>query len=195
MSRHVLTRHPDTPCTAIERIDATLGRDAHGSLRLTYRLIGDAERVVAPRTALSARPQRRDGLWRHTCCELFVRDATGSGYREYNFAPSGDWAAYRFGDYRKDGVALETAAPRIVLERSPSALMLTVTLDDQPIDALHSLPIGIACIVETPTALSCWALAHPPGRPDFHDVSAFALTFVPEPESEHLADYDGSTSP
>jgi hypothetical protein len=113
-----------------------------------------------------------------------VRDAEGRGYREYNFAPSGDWAAYRFSDYRTGSLRLETAAPRVVLERSPAALALTVTLDDEPLDALCNRRVGIACIVETRTEVSYWALAHPKGRPDFHAPRAFALTLA----LEHTAD-------
>jgi hypothetical protein len=187
MSRQVLARHPHTPCTAIERVEAALGRDERGALRLSYRMIGDARRVVAAPLARGARPQQRDDLWRHTCCELFVHDAAGTGYREYNFAPCGDWAAYRFRDYRTGRVSLQTAAPRIVLERSPALLALTVTLAAEPLDALSTRRIGIACIVETPTEVSHWALAHPPGGPDFHHPRAFALT----PALRHTANSIG----
>jgi hypothetical protein len=125
-------------------------------------------------------PQRRDGLWRHTCCELFVRNRTGTGYIEYNFAPCGDWAAYRFRDYRAGMVPLETSPFRIALERSAAMLMVTVTLGDLLLDTLRGRPIGIACVVETPTEISYWALAHPPGAPDFHHPSSFALEVEPK---------------
>lgn len=178
----VLIRHPDTPCTAIERIEAQLHREGTAGLRLTWRMFGDAARVLAAPAAEGARPRRRDELWRHTCCELFIRDAAGSGYREYNFAPGGDWAAYRFGRYRADRAPLETSPPRIALTRSATVLELAVALDALPLDAAER--IGIACIVETAAGLSYWALAHPPGRPDFHDPRAFALT----PPLAHTAD-------
>ena len=184
MPRQVLTRHPDTTCTAIERVEAELGADEHGALRLCYRMIGDTRLVVAAPLARGARPQRRDELWRHTCCELFVHDAAGDGYREYNFAPCSDWAAYRFTGYRTGRTPLEMPAPRIVLERKPMVLALTVTLSDQPLDALRTLRVGIACVVETPAGSSYWALAHPPGRPDFHHARGFALA----PVLEHTAD-------
>ena len=177
MSLHTLAPHPDTPPTAIERIEVELERDARGPRRLSYRLIGDTQRVVAEPPAPGEPPRRRDDLWRSTCCELFVRDAAGAGYREYNFAPCGDWAAYRFSGYRSGRVPLETHAPRIVLEGSPEAIALTVTLTDLPLDGLDDAQrIGLACVVETATELSYWALAHPPGKPDFHHASAFTLT-------------------
>ncbi len=115
-----------------------------------------------------------------------MHDAVGGGYREYNFAPSGDWAAYRFTGYRAGSVSLEMVAPRIELERSSRDLALTVTLSDHPLDALERRRIGMACIVETPTELSCWALAHAPGRPDFHHPRGFAMT----PALERTADVD-----
>lgn|SRR5690606_11335312 len=176
--RRLLIRHPDTPCTALERIEVELGAAGRGALRLVYRMAGHPERVVARNLAPSERPRRRDELWRHTCCELFVRDAAGDGYLEFNFAPCGDWAAYRFSGYRRGMTPLETAAPEIAFERSPTVLALTVTLPDQPLAALDGRRIGLASVVETPDGRSYWALAHPPGRPDFHHADAFAVTLA-----------------
>ncbi len=174
MSRHLLVRHPDTPCAAIERIEVELDDDARGAMRLVFRLIGDAQRIVA--AAPAERPARRDQLWRHTCCELFVREPDGEGYREYNFAPSGDWAAYRFDGYRSNRTPLDAAPPRIELARAADALTLTATLTDLPLPALSPAErLGFACVVETATELSYWALAHPPGRPDFHHAVTFAV--------------------
>jgi hypothetical protein len=175
MSLLRLVRHPDTPCAAIERVEVELERDARG-LRLCYRMLGDAQRVVAALPAPDGGPRRRDELWRATCCELFVRDAAGPGYREYNFTPCGDWAAYRFSGYRRGMAPLETRAPHIVLDGSPGCVALTVTLagfDEPDVDAQR---IGLACVVATGAELSFWALAHPPGRPDFHAAFATGVT-------------------
>lgn len=176
MLRHALTRHADTPSTAIERVEAFVMGDERGALRLCYRLVGDAQRVAADALPSGAMPQRRDELWRRTCCELFVQDADGSGYVEYNFAPCGDWAAYRFESYRAGRAACESSAPRIVLERTRAMLTLTVTLLDQPLEALAGRRIGLACIAATANEVSYWALAHPAGAPDFHHLCAFAAT-------------------
>lgn len=169
MSLHALVPHPDTLAAAIDRVEVELERDG-ANLSLVYRIAGDARRIVAP--AAGAAPRRRDLLWQSTCCELFVRDAAGGGYREYNFAPSGDWTAYRFGGYREGQAALEARAPRIASERSADAFVLQVTLTEVLDD--HER-IGLACIVDDGAALSYWALAHPPGKPDFHHACAFAL--------------------
>ena len=169
MSLHALVPHPDTLATAVDRVEVELERDG-ATLSLVYRIAGDARRIVAP--AARAEPLRRDRLWQSTCCELFVRNAAGGGYREYNFAPSGDWAAYRFGGYRARQAALETPAPRIASERSADAFVLRATVTE----ALEENErIGLACIVDDGAALSYWALAHPPGKPDFHHACAFAL--------------------
>jgi hypothetical protein len=176
MSLHRLARHPDTRSTAISRIEVELERDALG-VRLCYRMIGDAGRVVIAPHASGAQPQRRDELWRSTCCELFLRDANGPGYREYNFAPCGDWAAYRFSGYRAGGTALETSAPEIELERSTGTIAVIVTMTEPSLDGLDDArSIALACVIETDAGLSYWALAHPPGKPDFHHASAFKLT-------------------
>ncbi|HEU4617488.1 MAG TPA: DOMON-like domain-containing protein, partial [Gammaproteobacteria bacterium] len=187
MLLHSLVRHPDSPSAAVERIDVQLAADARG-MQLSYGLIGDARRVIATAAAAGEPPQRRDELWRTTCCELFVRDAEGDGYLEFNFAPSGDWAAYRFGGYRTGRVPLETPAPRIALERSSAAVTLGVTLRAPALDGLHNLErrIGLACVVETATEISYWALAHAPGKPDFHHPAAFALAWPATPRAAHF---------
>lgn len=115
---------------------------------------------------------RRDGLWRHTCCEVFIADAEGPGYREFNFAPAGDWAAYRFGDYRAGMCELSCRAPHIEARISADEFVLQATLAEPgPLGAL-----GLCCVIEERNGtLSYWALAHPGERPDFHHRGGFRL--------------------
>src|SRR5262249_36502234 len=55
---------------------------------------------------------RADELWRTTCFEAFVRTSASSGYYEFNFAPSTQWAAYEFSRYRSGmRAATDIAAP------------------------------------------------------------------------------------
>jgi hypothetical protein len=42
-----------------------------------------------------------DGLWKHTCFEVFLRDPAGIGYAEFNFSPSTEYAGYGFTRYRE----------------------------------------------------------------------------------------------
>ena len=52
----------------------------------------------AERFAISepAEPTRADELWKTTCFEAFLRPLGEERYREWNFAPSSQWAAYDF---------------------------------------------------------------------------------------------------
>ena len=60
---------------------------------------------------------RTDELWRHTCFEAFLRGPSSAEYYEFNFAPSTQWAAYKFSGYRSEmRVATEINAPRIAVE-------------------------------------------------------------------------------
>jgi hypothetical protein len=164
-----LERHPATPCTAVRGIQAKMTRNADGILDVSYRIEGDLDRVRIP----APRPPRTgEGLWRHTCCELFIADAAGPGYREFNFSPSGEWAAFRFTRYR-EGESFAAPDPRIGVARSAGALDLTAQIEPG-----HSgkLRIGLSMVIEEiDGALSYWALRHAPGKPDFHHRHAFAL--------------------
>jgi hypothetical protein len=115
---------------------------------------------------------RRDGLWRHTCCEAFIADVEGPGYRELNFAPTGDWAAYRFDDYRAGMREQPCTAPRIEARISAEELVLEATIADLGTPGA----LGLCCVIEERNGrLSYWALAHPCERPDFHHRGSFLL--------------------
>jgi hypothetical protein len=74
-------------------IDVLVKRAPNGILALTFVLQGDLASLRIP----AQRPCRRvDELWRHSCFEAFLMAGDGPGYREYNFSPSGEWAAYAF---------------------------------------------------------------------------------------------------
>ena len=95
----------------------------------------------------------------------------GPAYREFNFSPSGEWAAYAFAAYR-DGGPLVIADPIITVRRAPERLELEASV---PVEGA-SLRIGLSVVVEDAEgALSYWALRHAPGKPDFHHRDAFAL--------------------
>jgi len=125
-------------------------------------------------------PTRTDGLWRHTCFEAFVRASPGAAYYELNFAPSTQWAAYRFSGYRGGmRVANEIGAPGFEVETNGEGCGLRVSAE---LDRLPGLPgdgawrLGLSAVIEeTSGRKSYWALAHPPGKPDFHHSDCFAL--------------------
>jgi hypothetical protein len=166
MPSAALERHPDSRCAALRGIEAAVSR-AGGELKVAYVLEGEIGRlrIPAPRA-----PRVAERLWQHTCCELFVARGGAGGYREFNFSPSGEWAAYAFTRYR-DGALLSIPDPRIAVKRDASRLELTATIEIDP-----PCRIGLSAVVEEENgALSYWALKHPPGKPDFHHRDAFAL--------------------
>src|SRR6185312_16219939 len=67
------------------------GSIAPDLLVFQYVLRADMARVRVPQPD---RPERADGLWKHTCFEAFISAAGLSGYYELNFSPSGQWAIY-----------------------------------------------------------------------------------------------------
>ena len=173
--RRTLRLHPDSRCHAAVRIEAEAARPRPGSLSLRYCVAGDISRLRLPPPAA---PARADGLWRRTCFEAFLRASPGAAYYELNFAPSLQWAAYRFAGYRAGRrVVDEIETPRIEARRAADRYTLRVVLE---LDGLPDLPgeagwrLGLSAVIEDSGGeTSYWALAHPPGGADFHHSDCF----------------------
>jgi hypothetical protein len=117
-------------------------------------------------------PVRRDRLWEMTCFEAFVQAEGETGYREYNFAPLGDWAAYDF-SARREGMAEAELAnpPYIRLEDNLTWWALGATF---ALEAGRRWALGLSAVIEEQDGTkSCWALAHDGDKPDFHDPACF----------------------
>jgi hypothetical protein len=122
-------------------------------------------------------PERADGLWRHTCFEVFVGGSNRHDYLEYNFSPSGQWQIYAFQDYRRDGRLPAAESPSISRALTRGALQLEARIRLPGAVDEASLRLGICAVLEdTDGRLSYWALQHPTGKPDFHDPATFILT-------------------
>jgi hypothetical protein len=127
-------------------------------------------------------PQRRDGLWQHTCFEAFIAAAGSSAYWEFNLSPAGDWNVYRFDDYRA-GQRIETAYQQVSLDLSCTQALLVLNLHCplppallQPLQSGAALELGLTAVLEQPGGeLSYWALNHPGPEPDFHDRRGWSL--------------------
>jgi hypothetical protein len=179
--RQLLRLHPDSRCFAAVHIEVGLARPTVDSLVLSYVVSGKMSDIRMPPVMAAA---RRDELWRHTCFEAFVRASSGAEYYEFNFAPSTQWAAYRFSSYRSGKcVAAEIRTPPIEVQLSPDCYTLQASLE---LDRLSGLPreaswrLGLSALLEdTNGRKSYWALAHPPGKPDFHHADCFAHEFSP----------------
>jgi hypothetical protein len=155
------------------RIGADIARSNPALLTLRYIVTGDIGALCLSPVATAARTNE---LWRSTCFEAFLR--TPAGYYEFNFAPSTQWAAYAFDGYRRgmrDADGIDT--PRIEIRSGSARFELQAALDlDRllPLDSPWQLGLS-AVIEETNGRKSYWALAHPPGKPDFHHSDCFAL--------------------
>ena len=169
--------HPDTPSASITTVAVELCMTDAGKALLTFS-ISPAHTLVVPRPAS---PVRTDGLWQHSCCELFLKSGDGEGYFEFNLSPSGQWAAYAFAGYRGGMCNLMLPIdPHIEAERVAEAFVLTANVD------LAAILTGIvrlnltAVIEEAGGTKSYWALAHPSEKPDFHHPDGFILQ-LPDP--------------
>jgi hypothetical protein len=179
---HALLRHPDSPVPAVSALEAEAVRRPDGGLDVRFGLIGDLDALALPE-ASGAVGVRRDELWRHTCFEVFVGLEGAAGYLEFNLAPSGDWAAYAFDGYRSRIADPKLAAPRIATVRTGDGLTLTASLEALAgLREDQSWRANLTAVVEgLDGAVSYWAVAHAPRRPDFHHADGFVVR-LPVPE-------------
>src|SRR5262245_52522763 len=173
----VLTCHPDTLSQAVQEFQVSAGWTRDNALIFNYVLKADLSRLRIP----PPRPPRKaNRLWQRTCFEAFVSVKGKPEYYEFNFAPSGEWAAYSFQRYR-DGTPLEDdkLAPRISVSNAADRFDLDaiVRLDRLPMISPHAcLLLALSAVIEDQSGeLSYWALIHPPGKPDFPHPDSFAL--------------------
>ena len=118
------------------------------------------------------------------------------GYHEFNFAPSGEWAAYKLKKYREgDALVDEALNPRIAVRRTDEGLEFDAAIPLERLSATHPharLALALSAVIEDDEgALSYWALRHPAGKPDFHHRDAFVLTLTPDPSPEGRGEMDG----
>ena len=183
--RQGLKLHPDSRCSAVARVEVEIELPCPDRLVLSYVVTGKMTDIRMPPVGLSA---RGDKLWRHTCFEAFVRASSGAQYYELNFAPSTQWAVYRFSGYRSGMCVVgEIEPPAIEVQSSTDRYILQASL---ALDRLAGLPrhapwrLGLSAVIEDLNgSMSYWALAHPPGKPDFHHADYFALELSPAVQS------------
>lgn len=180
-----LVCHPASPGQPAFTLTCDVSWDAAQptALQLRYHLQGDLSRLRIPEPTA---PHAADGLWQHTCFEAFARRTGAAAYREFNFSPSGQWAAYRFSAQRVRDTAPDASqnAPRLRMERQAHALVLhaTLLLDALPATTPQEpLLLGLSTVLQDSGGqLSYWALHHPTAQPDFHHPASFVHT-VPLP--------------
>lgn len=172
--------HSETPAPTVRAMEVRVAPGPEGHLTLAYRLTGDLARLRIPPPQ---RPAFADGLWEHTCFEVFIAAATSPAYREFNFSPSGQWATYAFSGYRKRVEAAGSPAlaisPQIAVRRLADRLELDAIIAPDSLPAnpdRATLQLALSSVVEAADgSRSYWALRHTMPRPDFHRRDAFAL--------------------
>ncbi len=173
-----LQPHPGNPAGALDvRIAATVERTARG-FDFQFELAGQLDGIAWPAAAGAGRAER---LWQHTCFEAFCATPGASAYYEFNFAPSGAYAVYRFGGYRERLADPELLAPPGIAQREAGALTLVeVVLDVAGLPRLRPgapVEVALAVVLEDRSArLHYYALGHPAAAADFHDRRAFLVS-------------------
>lgn len=101
-----------------------------------------------------------------------------AGYREFNFSPSGQWAAYRFTGYReRDEAFAPTAKPQLIFTPLADGFELRASLPAALLPPDSTLQLGLTAVIEAADgSKTYWALAHHAAQPDFHIRQSFALT-------------------
>lgn len=170
-----LVPHPATPPAEPSfkvwaSVDHAASFGATATTNIWFGVGAPASRFFIPDTA---EPRRADELWRTTCFEAFLRPAGEASYREWNFAPSGDWGTYDFTDYREGMVEADVGAPPYIrMEDNFTWWTLGATI---AVDAAVRWELGLSAILEELDGTkSYWALAHPSENPDFHASDCFA---------------------
>ena len=161
----VLRPHPSSSISTLNSIRVSIWRDG-GRWHFRYLVAGAADLIMPG----AIEPGRADDLWRHTCFEAFV-GLEGGAYLEFNYSPSGQWAAYRF-DGPRQGMRDEPATVEVWRDFGEDWIAIEAGVECAALRA--GAPLGLSAVVEEAQgAKSYWALAHHPGPPDFHDRSCF----------------------
>ena len=177
-----LLPHPTGGAGAVRSLSVSGTLHRSGGLTVEFRLAAEMRAIrLAPSVC---RPHRRDELWRHTCFELFARCGSEPRYCEFNFSPSGDWAAYAFDEYRglrRDtgqraiDVTVQTTGLEQIQLRGRVDLRSAFATDTASLE-IASWRLNCAAVIEAMDgSLTYWAVHHPRAQPDFHDAGGFRI--------------------
>ena len=183
--QRLLHLHPQSTCSPVEKIEVHISRDGLNQLNLQYVVTGNIANIRLP---AATAPSRGDRLWEQTCFEVFLRAPHQTSYYEFNFSPSTQWAAYAFLGYR----LIESNVEDVKITKIDSSLrtqsyQLTALANlgaSANLKSNTSWQLGLSAVIEeTDGNKSYWALAHPPGKPDFHHSDCFALELGAEEQT------------
>lgn len=174
MQTHSLEWHPAFMPGTVDSVSVRWGRVGNGRVMLRWRVNGAQGLVIPPRRT----PARVDDLWKTTCFELFLSLGDGR-YREFNFSPSGEWAAWDFSGYRnRIGEYKPVAVPAITADSGQRVFTTTVFIDVAELAGATAAGLT-AVLLEKDKRLSYWATRHPDLKPDFHNPACFVVPVAP----------------
>jgi hypothetical protein len=169
--------HDGYVCNAVQSLQVKVESESQGDLELSYELTGDLAQIRIPE---QKPPAAADGLWEHTCFEVFVAVEGEADYHEFNFSTSGQWAAYAFSGYRVRSAWTASRSPsiRFVWTNEHLQLEALIAAADLPRNNTGKpLQLALAAVIEANDGTcSYWALHHPEARPDFHHRAGFILS-------------------
>ena len=166
---HPLLLHVTCDLGPVHAVTASVIATAQGC-EAEFRLDGHVPGIVLPQ---AAPPARRDNLWQTTCFEIFWQPLGATAYREFNLSPSGQWAAYDFNSFREGMRDAPVGAIAIACSHDDAGLVLRASIAaDLPAPAQVALN---AVVEHVDGGKQYWALAFPPGKPEFHSEANRAL--------------------
>lgn len=169
-----LVPHPETPPSEPgfklwANVDHAGALGVVATTNIWFGIGAPASRFVIPD---ATEAERADDLWQTTCFEAFLKDPESDAYREWNFAPSGQWAAYDFTSEREGRTDPDVVEAYIRMEDNLTWWALGATI---AVDADVRWLLGVSAVLEEKDGTkSYWALAHPDAaKPDFHNPACF----------------------
>lgn len=159
---HPLMLHRTCDLGPVRAVTAVITATPQGC-EAEFRLDGHLPAVILPSPA---RAERRDNLWQTTCFEIFWQGIGETSYREFNLSTSGCWAAYDFDSFREGMRDAPVGAIAIACTHDENGLTLNADIAaDLPMPA----QVALNAIIQHPDgSKQYWALAFPPGPPEFH---------------------------
>ena len=147
------------------------------AIEISFCLKGAVDSLKLPHPLEN--PERREGLFHHTCLEIFIRRGSDQ-YLEFNFSFTGEWCVFYFDGYRKKSMNPITLDSTLFelrhISHSASEASLKVTIPLKKIDFIGTGEgtLGLSAVLEHPfNILSYWALVHTSTKPDFHLAGSF----------------------
>ncbi len=200
-----LQPHPDTPSSAIDRIEVEIDYEGRGWALVTFRMQGAIDRIVIPETprAVEAAARDRQALFAAAAIskamgrdvDVSVPGASDVGrvdglwrttcFEVFAKLSDGSYAEFNvspsgeWAAYHFDGYRENM----VRLDGSVQVTEVEHASNGLEIRALMSWSnwslvkhLGLSAVIEDiDGAISYWALAHPSAKPDFHHPDSFVL--------------------